>query len=370
MFCINVLAQTKQVITYFDKNKTQKHEEYHVISGTETPHGSYKVYDEAGSLMIEANFSNGKLHGSKTTYYDKEVISKEGFPEDYYGKLGGIEEYENGVFTRCKMFQYNNGKQYVWTEITLNSENEHEITAFYTSGTIFMEYKTVNGLEEGPFKKYYEDGKVKEEGNFVKGKINGINKIYNEDGSILFVNDYDPQKQQVFSKEYYPNGQLKNEGIYSIKENTVGNQIGDCKYYKEDGSIDYIEDVWGKRQTAEDIKIETEKAERWTNVNKLDTLFKTFLEKYEAKAKYDYPSDYYISNKKTILFTACGDIYRQYIKITKSNNYSYEKPYEYSKILIAVLEKGISLADVDTKDIEKRLKKAGSIDEKITILTE
>src|SRR4030095_16300184 len=99
-----------------------------------------------------------------------------------------------------------------------------------------------NGLKQGPWKEFYPSGKVKWEGNYVDDKLQGITKEYDPNGSLKNMVKYDLGEEQVGAQEamqinikntYHPNGRVATIGSYT-KE---GQKQGLFREFSEEGTV-------------------------------------------------------------------------------------------------------------------------------------
>lgn len=133
--------------------------------------------------------------------------------ENFTGQI--VKKYENGQVQSIENFK--NGKlDGEFKELTLaqigsfkNGDLEN-IKAFYENGRLKFEETIKN--RKGKYREYYPNGQLEEEGEVFQGEETGLWKYYNEEGKLL------------------------SEGRY--KE---GKKIGKWKLYNLDGSLLKIE---------------------------------------------------------------------------------------------------------------------------------
>lgn len=336
-------------------------------------HGNYVKYYENGQIANEGLYTNGVKTGSWKTYYESGVLKI----EEQDVKVGECstsisKEYsENSVLIKSSVqIKDNEFKKNVYSsegkllsEVTYMIDNECKKVKngiekiYFEKGNLSQVVTYVNNEISGHFEKYYESGKLMLEGD------GGISKFYYEDGTIQkYIETIDGGKE--LDKEYYPNGNLKSEGCFYILRHE---QIGDSKYYKEDGTLDYIQSEQGLKTTGSEI----ESREIWnkikTNIGQSQALYN---ELYKKCGAYCAGSDCTVEKKKDI-FTAGREIYESITKKldSRTNPVPKEEAFTMSEQMRKSLEKCVGLVDTDSKEIEKLLRKASTLDEKIQILT-
>ena len=94
---------------------------------------------------------------------------------------------------------------------------------------IIAHNKTLATQLYGEFKEFYKDGTLAQIGTFKNGDLESIKAFY-ENGSLKFEEILKDRKGKY--REYYPNGQLEEEG-----EVFQGEEAGLWKYYNEEGKL-------------------------------------------------------------------------------------------------------------------------------------
>jgi uncharacterized protein (TIGR02145 family) len=157
--------------------------------------GKAKRLGDSGNILSEANFKDGKLHGSLKSYYES-------------GKLKSEENFKDGKPHGVLKFHYENGNP--WAE---------------------KNYK--DGEFHGVVKTFYENGKPETEANYKDGKMYGVVKSFYENGNLKSEGNYEDDKEHGVIKLYYENGKLKGEANYK-----AGILDGVAKSYSEDGKLE------------------------------------------------------------------------------------------------------------------------------------
>ena len=123
---------------------------------------------------------------------------------------------------------------------------------YHQNGAVMLETPYENLQRHGVQRGYYEDGRLKTETVYERGKIVGTPKTYYEDGSLqsetfyedgkaIYSHEYSQDGQLLYKtefergvcvREYYANGNLKEEWIRNENDTVIGN-----KKYDENGQI-------------------------------------------------------------------------------------------------------------------------------------
>jgi antitoxin component YwqK of YwqJK toxin-antitoxin module len=194
------------------------------------------VYDSLYGINIYEALNMNT--GGDSTRNDAKGYALQGWMEDYYpdGKM-----LHKGYYIDGQLKAYKN---------------------FYPNGQIEREFKMVD-LSKSALSVYYEDGKtrslisyvvshiVKEEDYFNNGQLSYIEeydrkgvyylqrKFFNLNGKPTSSLEIVDTKKQVYtSKEYYDNGNIKEEGQMIFNESMGDYQKnGKWVFYKEDGAV-------------------------------------------------------------------------------------------------------------------------------------
>ena len=339
-------------IKYYNNGKVASEGDY--THGIKT--GVWKNYSENGILKLEE--TNFKI-GDCPVILMKE-FSDQGVP------VKEIKLIESNQIQEIIYYENGNKKNEALYSISSDCEklkNGNEKT-FYESGDLECDFFNKDGEKDGNFKKYYENGKLLSEGVSSNGMEKGIFKSYYENGVIQSVTDYGNGGSIAYVKNYYDNSNLEFEGKVQIIGET---QIGDWKYYKEDGTLDYTLSEQGLKTTSSEL----ESKEYWNKIlsNKNDSwkLYDNLTNKCGA---YCAGSSCTVEKKK-VIFTAGREIFESITKQldSRTSQMTTKESYKLSEQMRKSLEKCNALVDIDSKAIEKLLQKAATIDEKITILT-
>lgn len=117
------------------------------FSGNQIKTGLWQTFTQAGNLIQETEFKNGKKNGFQKIYnLQGKLTSQFEFKEDR----------KNGI-----------------------------IKLFYDSGNPREEYTYQNGTFDKEYKKFYPSGKLKSVDTYKQGKLDGVSKEYLEDGTLI-----------------------------------------------------------------------------------------------------------------------------------------------------------------------------------------
>lgn len=339
--------------------------------------GVYKQWYDDGSKFTESNYKNGDLIGEawqwfsngevqiQRTYNESSIIVKnyEYYPsgqlktkfectnlncsEITYDSITGNKSHEASFLIiedngRTRVVK--NGTETIYHENgqieekgeNLNNEKTGEWNYYYDSGAKFQYAVFVKGVLQGDYFQWYESEKIKEEGHYENGRQSGLWKFY------------------------YENGQLRSKGVYSAYEQPVGK----WEYFKEDGSIDYVEETTngirikksGEQIQGEELKSKVE------ILNKKNKEIETLYEVYE---KEDLNLDSWGSNKtetkkeaknKRHLYQAYKIVESSYDQQINGANSNAEK-LKGMEAKLRLADRLIELYQQDTKELEKELKK-------------
>lgn len=200
--------------------------------------GEYKIYSPNGNIYADFNFKNGYLNGEQKQYFwnSKQLYSienykmgqKVGLNKYFYpnGKLGSIKDFRNSdeVIKKYDIdgkieYEYKKSKrlekEYFAGKLIYYRDNQKVETYYYDGKIKFSKVKKIIfGEEEIVNTDWYHDGKVKKE------EVKAIKDPTNSN------------KYMTWTKEYYPNGNIKYEkkDYYQVYEKIE-------KFYDENGKL-------------------------------------------------------------------------------------------------------------------------------------
>ena len=197
---------------------------------------------ETGKMTVDANYEDGKPDGKQTRH----ISSNNG---DYVEVSHYAKGVQTGDFSQTwatgkprVQGKYKNGqKEGVWMEYRSsgkleksttykNGERSGEYKTFYTDGTVEKIENYLNGKREGVCKEFfYDSGKMKNEYNYANNVKQGKYKLFYDDGTLREEGRCE-EGQEVYRKEYYKNGKIK-----EISERNARGQWETIEKYDIDG---------------------------------------------------------------------------------------------------------------------------------------
>ncbi|MEX2596903.1 MAG: hypothetical protein WEC59_08235 [Salibacteraceae bacterium] len=296
-----VAQSTREVKTYFDYWET-KIKAIEQVTDNGQMHGQQKYYYENGDLRNLFNFKFGKQDGVQKTFFHNgklKIISNykndklHGALEEYkYDKenyyLYGKAYYENDKVVRQTSYHPNGNKME-------HLEANGICTQWYENGTKASEYTNVNGLANGKVTWWNRDGSIEFIGNHANNAKDGKWEYYGTDGKVIRTEYWsmgnksgkwkilyygDNEKWETVSEsgkanyyrlinysnkapksitdnsrttfvyqaeDYYATGEKQWEGY--IEDNNgdgvdftekIFVEVGDCKYYHENGKVSAV----------------------------------------------------------------------------------------------------------------------------------
>jgi len=361
---------------------------------TKVNQGNFVNGKKEGLWKVCEENSNSTLEGFKFITYNQTFKADEIIEESetlyYYPSNKIYSEKKNGV----KIYYYPDGKKA--REET--SGDNAETKEFYQSGAIATHNKNYVQDEKKIHEKnaWYENGKVK-----IKSKtIDNVTSYegYKEDGSkdsemIRIEQQKERDEKSNKDREQYLS---KQRAEFNGLINAADILFNKKSYEKaKEGYYTVEQDAgWAIRNMHSDttntafllnkIQYAQEKMSESNKMIKLDnTLQKQFAEvagKYKEFTKwyvtktntqktdanfnliysYSYPKGEHLYTKADSHYKECEKVYGNEADVTKS--------LEQGKKLIEILDKLISLAGTDTKDLDKKLKKAKTKEEETQLL--
>ena len=156
--------------------------------------GKVKKWGPAGTLVLEATYVAGKLHGTETQYYNTGTKKAE---------VTFVQDLPDGMATEW----YKNGQK--------KSEGRYR-----------------SGLEEGEHIWWYEDGKTDQMVPYIAGKTHGTVKSWYPNGQLRMESNFEHGRQHGFVRKWHSNGQKTEECEY-----VSGHPTGKCKTWRKDGYL-------------------------------------------------------------------------------------------------------------------------------------
>lgn len=143
--------------------------QYAIINSTGERHGRFLKQDEAGNLLEEAEYQQGKLDGQRILYYPS-------------GDTLIIESHRNGQF-QGQYRTFYPGNQLKLQGDYIDNQMQGSWKMYYETGELKEEVTFVNNQENGPFVEYHKNGQIAVTGNYRNGNNeHGELKFYSESG--------------------------------------------------------------------------------------------------------------------------------------------------------------------------------------------
>lgn len=228
--------------------------------------GNQEVYYQNGNIKGFYVFKNDKREGKEIEYFDNKVIRYEtqyvdgkinGEYKEFYnsGNVNQVFDFIDGQKVGKYIAYFDSENKLIKKEGLLNKSNESGEWKYYNKQQILVQSGVFeNGNKIGLWKSFYDNGKLKFEENYNNdGKLNGVYKFYSENGTLteefLYKNDllteykqYDDSgkklaegnrdKKKIDVKMFYPNGNIKKQGLLENNKAT-----GEWQFYDYNGVL-------------------------------------------------------------------------------------------------------------------------------------
>ena len=170
-------AEHGQWIYYYDSTQYTAWEMNYVAG---VKHGKHIYMKKNGDTTRWENYNNGRLHGTKRTYYPDSKIKRE-------------VEYNNGIM-------------------------DGKFKIYNLKGVIIEELNYKQGKKHEECKYFYDDGKPLKNENWNMGIKNGEFKIFYYQGTIQVSESYKKGLKEGWFMEYYPDATTKRKALYKKDE--------------------------------------------------------------------------------------------------------------------------------------------------------
>jgi antitoxin component YwqK of YwqJK toxin-antitoxin module len=237
--------------------------------------GTWKYYNNAGTLESIERLADGKLTGRSEGFYSN-------------GSKHTSYNYTNSLLDGTQFIYYPTGVDKGKYEYKAGIRNGKE-TSYHLTGKVEYELSAVNDKYEGAYTTYYDNGHLKSKSFFKDDKRQGkVEEYYNTPANqIKTIANYEQGVVVGNYISYHKNGKTEETGTYD-KE---GNKTGVWKVFYSDGTI-YSETTFSKGKNDGPLK-------HYSTAGKLteDILYKNnILQEYKS---YDYTGSKIIfQNKK------------------------------------------------------------------------
>ena len=163
--------------------------------------GPWTEYFASGEKRAEGSYTNGRKEGDWTFYHKSGKVEQKGVYMDGLPQGTWQWFYEDGRTHRQEL--YRKGKE------------DGSSVEYDELGKVITQGEYIDGLKEGMW--FYEVGDHREEGAYKEGLKDGEwRHTYVEGGKKNFVGSFVNGEPNGKHKWYWPNGQLKYDGRFSI----------------------------------------------------------------------------------------------------------------------------------------------------------
>ncbi len=190
---LSLLAQNRQIITYYDAQQQTVKEKYFITGGRPVRlEGTYESFFANGKLQAKGNYRKNLPEG----------------PWEYF---------------------YENGKPKMAGELRQNVR-QGNWKFYFESGNLQSEGPYLDGQQHGLWKFYFENGQLKSEGFYQQDQKTGVWKYYYEDGKLKAETEYFENK--AFYREFSPIGKPLMDGWLQD-----GKSDSTWRHYHENGAL-------------------------------------------------------------------------------------------------------------------------------------
>ncbi len=195
-----------QAIGTYRKNQPEGYWEYFYENGQpkmagdfrqNVREGNWKFYFENGSPQSEGHYLNGQPHGPWKFYFENGQPKSEG-------------SYQQDRKTGRWHYYYEDGKPKAEIDYTQTPPYYRE---FSVTGKPRLEGWLLNGQSDSTWRYYHENGSLKATGTEKKGHKTGWWKLYDPNGKLVSEGEYRDNLPNGSWKYYHATGQLAAEGI-------------------------------------------------------------------------------------------------------------------------------------------------------------
>ncbi|WP_017732228.1 toxin-antitoxin system YwqK family antitoxin [Nafulsella turpanensis] len=240
------MGQSRKIIVYYDQNQKVVKEIFYVEDtlsmALEGPYSSYYVsgalrekgfysnnqatgfweyFYESGNPKMKGELKDGSNFGHWKYYYENGNLSMEGPIFDGQRQDFWTHYYENGSVKRQGKY-LNNRMVGIWNYFYESQQGGYgslKAQAFYEDG-------------KGTYKEFYPNGELKAEGLYIDGKSEGEWIFYHPNGAIEAKGSYLNGTRQGKWVYFHANGEKAAEGVY-----TDGLREGDWRFYHKNGQL-------------------------------------------------------------------------------------------------------------------------------------
>lgn len=234
----------------FDVYKKEVEETEGGAEGQLLLNGPYRFYDQSGALRLTENYKHGLKHGSALRYDESGSLLEK---MEYFEGLLTYFKFTDEEGTTFEMFGVmeqpksrllisNQTGLFKKVEFLGNSRTKHTEYDPATKITI-QEYDEIDGQRNGNSRRYFPNGQLKEKGIYQDGIPNGPFELYHENGQLSMKGttskgvlngeiQYYNEQGKLESKFNYSNGLLNGTFVsyYQNKPATSGTYLEGNKH--------------------------------------------------------------------------------------------------------------------------------------------
>lgn len=200
----------------------------HDTQGLGMEDGTWKMFDENGTIMWEKSYVMGAEDGESRYYFPDTSIWK--IEHWKVGKLDGVKQeyYPNSPNHQMKKeVNYKDGKfhgKYItyFEDGKVESEQQYKMGKkdglsryYYPSGDLFYQESHSNGCRDGETKRFYFRKTQKEEGVIGDNRKWTVENYKGDKRHGIFEEYYDDDKNNLKYKATYKNGKLEEEQYFN-----------------------------------------------------------------------------------------------------------------------------------------------------------
>lgn len=167
--------------------------------GNYVNHGSWKLFDERGTVLAEGHYRNGERDGTWNRWYrgnaDLDLLQKVPY-QQFVGPFISQATFQNGKL---------NGKWAIY------DSKQRKISEWHFTG----------GNRDGKAVWYFANGRKMREIDYRDGEIDGEYNEWNADGRQIVKDTYQTGRKLAPKIDYYGNKQKKSEGMYLYAKEIV-----------------------------------------------------------------------------------------------------------------------------------------------------
>ena len=351
--------------------------------------GDYFVYNKNGKELLKGKYANDKPFGEWTKFFDKNWKPTLNIDSaQYYRK---ITYDQNGLPSGKLTDHYITGEKQF--EGYMISDDPKEILNgscifYYKNGKISQESEYYKGILINKSKSYFDNGQSSEEWNIInseeikdnKSKESIIEKVgFNEKGTKIYETKYkkitNPDNHDIeFNPtiEFYEliswnnNGSKSSEGKLNLQEK----KIGEWKIYSDDGKltqVDYYDNNGNYLKSKSDEQALLDECVQDFEKN-LTILYGEPMygnPNIKTGGKLDKVEGLYVTAtnqaitlvKKRKLYKAYDNLKKDLTNKINNSQTNMKEACKSCQLLILLCDKMINLININTDELEERLKK-------------